>query len=305
MDDDASLGADGLKCYQIFISSFYLVACTVGLVGNCLVMHLIKAKSVTGLTAIDVFIFCLALADFQFALTLPFWAADAFLDSSWPFGHTLCKIVLTMTVLNIYVTVFLLTAMAITRYCAVASALSFRCRVSASSAKWISLALWLSAVVATLPTAIFATTGTVYGEELCLLKFPKLSWLATYHLQKVIIGFFIPFLLIFLSYMMLLNFLRQHRVNVSNRNRQSRIANSVQVVVAAFFLCWFPNHAATFWGILVKYKVLPWSNAYYIFHTYVYPIAICLAHCNSCLNPVIYCLMRKEFRKALKTLFWQ
>lgn len=304
-DDDATIPTYGLVSFQILISTVYSLVCAVGLLGNFFVMYLIRAKKVNGLTAIDIFVFCLALSDFQFAFTLPFWAVDAILDFSWPFGHPMCKIILTMTVLNVYNNVFLLTAMAITRYWSVASALSLRCRVSSYVAKWISFALWLLALVATIPTTIFASTNKVLGEELCLLKFPGNKWLATYHLQRVILAFIIPLVLISSSYIMLLNFLRQHKVNSNNLQRQSRITNSIQLVIIVFFVCWFPNHAGIFWGILMKYEVVHWSDAYYYFHTYVFPITLCLAHSNSCLNPVIYCLMRKEFRKSLKALFWQ
>ncbi|XP_063804046.1 relaxin-3 receptor 2 [Pseudophryne corroboree] len=305
VDDDAIIPTYGLESFRIIIAAVYSLVCAVGLLGNFFVMYLIRAKKVAGLTAIDIFVFCLALSDFQFAITLPFWAVDAILDFSWPFGNLMCKIILTMTLLNVYNNVFLLTAMAVTRYWSVASAMSLRCRVSTSVAKWISFALWLLSVVATMPTTIFASTEKVHGEELCLLKFPGKKWLATYHLQRVIIAFVIPLVVISSSYIMLLNFLRQHKVNANNQHRQSRITNSIQLVIIVFFICWFPNHAGIFWGILMKYEVVQWSDAYYYFHTFVYPITVCLAHSNSCLNPVIYCLMRKEFRKALKDLFWQ
>ncbi|XP_075463968.1 relaxin-3 receptor 2 isoform X2 [Ascaphus truei] len=304
-DDNASTPTDGLLCYRILMSTVYSLVCAVGLLGNFFVMYLIRAKKAAELSAIDVFIFCLALTDFQFALTLPFWAVEAILDFSWPFGQPMCKIVLTMTVLNVYTNVFLLTAMAVTRYWSVASALSLRCKVSACSAKSISLALWFLAVVATIPTTIFATTIKVLGEQLCVLKFPENKWLATYHLQRVIMGFVIPLVVISSSYLMLLNFLRQHKVNANNKQRLSKITRSIQLVIIVFFMCWFPNHAAIFWGILMKYKAIQWSEAYYIFHTFVFPITACLAHSNSCLNPIIYCLMRQEFRKALKATFWR
>uniref|UniRef100_A0A8C5PQH8 G-protein coupled receptors family 1 profile domain-containing protein n=1 Tax=Leptobrachium leishanense TaxID=445787 RepID=A0A8C5PQH8_9ANUR len=303
LDDDVTLPIYGLASFRIIIFAIYSLVCVVGLLGNFFVMYLIRAKRATGLTAIDVYVFCLALTDFQFALTLPFWAVDAVMDFSWPFGHVMCKFVLTMTILNVYNNVFLLTAMAMTRYWAVASALSLRGRVSPSSAKWISLALWFLALFVTIPTTIFASTSKVLGEELCLLKFPDNKWLATYHLLRVIIGFVIPLVVISSSYIMLLNFLRQHRVNANNQHRQSKITNSVQLIIIVFFICWFPNHAAIFWGILLKYEAVQWSEAYYYFHTFVFPITLCFAHSNSCLNPVIYCLIRKEFRMALKDSF--
>ncbi|XP_018425577.1 PREDICTED: relaxin-3 receptor 2-like [Nanorana parkeri] len=305
VDADATIPTYGLVSFQIVIAVIYSLVCTVGLLGNFFVMYLIRAKRVSGLTAIDIFVFCLALSDFQFAFTLPFWAGDAIMDFSWRFGHPMCKIVLTMTVLSVYYNVFLLTAMAVTRYWLVASALSLTCTVSTTAAKWISFALWLLALAATVPTIIFASTKQILGDELCLLKFPEKKWLAIYHVQRFIMAFVIPLIVISTSYISLLNFLRQHRVNANNQHRQSKITNSIQLVIIVFFVCWFPNHAGIFWGILMKFEVVHWSDAYYYFHTYVYPITICLAHSNSCLNPVIYCLMRKEFRKLLWALLRQ
>lgn len=305
LDYDTAMPTYGLVSFQILIAVIYSLVCTVGLLGNFFVMYLIRIKRATGLTAFDIFVFCLALSDFQFAFTLPFWAVDAIMDFSWLFGHPMCKIVLTMTVLSVYYNVFLLTAMAATRYWLVASALSLKCTVSTAVAKWISFALWLLALVATIPTIIFASTKEVLGDQLCLLKFPEKKWLAIYHIQRITIAFVIPLVVISTSYIMLLNFLRQHRVNANNQHRQSKITNSIQMVIIVFFVCWFPNHAGVLWGILMKFEVVQWSDAYYYFHTYVYPITVCLAHSNSCLNPVIYCLMRKEFRKSLMAVFRQ
>lgn len=47
------------------------------------------------------------------------------------------------------------------------------------------------------------------------------------------------------------------------------------------------------------------SNEYFLSQVYLFPISVCLAHSNSCLNPILYCLMRREFRKALKSLLWR
>ena len=77
-------------------------------------------------SSINVFVINLAVTDFQFVLTLPFWAVDTALDFSWPFGDAMCKIILSVTVMNMYASVFFLTAMSVTRYWSVASALKHR-----------------------------------------------------------------------------------------------------------------------------------------------------------------------------------
>ncbi|XP_067425704.1 relaxin-3 receptor 2 [Emydura macquarii macquarii] len=302
-DDAASIPADGVFGLRILISSVYSVVCAMGLLGNSMVMYLVRARKGRPASAIDVFVFGLALADFHFTLTLPFWAVETALDFTWPFGTAMCKLVLTLTILSVYANVFLLTSMSVTRYCAVASAVRPGLKLTAHLAKWITVALWAVALAATVPTAIFATVTDVVGVELCLLKFPSKRWLGVYHLQKVLVAFVVPLAIILASYLLLLNFLQQHRVNANNPRRQSQITTSVWLVVTSFFVCWFPNHVVTFWGALVKFGAVPWDETFYFLHTYIFPLTTCLAHSNSCLNPVVYCLVRKESRRALKEAF--
>ncbi|KAM3877420.1 relaxin-3 receptor 1 [Diretmus argenteus] len=305
-EEDIDVSADGTSGLRILISVVYSVVCAVGLVGNLLVFFLMRLRQGRKKSTINVFIVNLAVTDFQFVLTLPFWAVDTALDFSWPFGDAMCKIILSVTVMNMYASVFFLTAMSVTRYWSVASALKNRAGRSLS-VKWVCVVLWVSATAATAPTAIFSTVTVVADEKLCLLRFPEgHDWLALYHVQKILIAFIIPMLIVSVSYLMLLRFIRQRSMHSTNNpKRRSRVTRSVTIVVLSFFLCWMPNHAITFWGVLVKFNAADWDDSYYMVHTYVFPVTVCLAHANSCLNPVLYCLMRREFRKMLRDLFWR
>uniref|UniRef100_H3B457 Relaxin-3 receptor 1 n=1 Tax=Latimeria chalumnae TaxID=7897 RepID=H3B457_LATCH len=300
--DDIDVSADASPALRILISITYSIVCATGLVGNLLVFFIMKVKQGRKKSAINFFILNLAVTDFQFVLTLPFWAVDTALDFSWPFGDAMCKIILSVTVMNMYASVFFLTAMSITRYWSVASALKNRSRQLPCSVKWVSVLLWISAFVATAPTTIFSTATKVAGEKLCLIKFPADGqlWLALYHIQRIVVAFVIPLGILSVCYLLLLRFLRQQSMNNNNPKRRSKVTKSVTIVVLSFFLCWMPNHVITFWGVLVKFNALPWDKTYYLIHTYVFPLTICLAHTNSCLNPVLYCLMRREFRTILK-----
>lgn len=304
--EDIDVPADGSPALRIIISVVYSVVCAVGLVGNLLVFFLMKLRQSRKRSSINFFVLNLAVTDFQFVLALPFWAVDNALDFSWPFGDAMCKVILSVTVMNMYASVFFLTAMSITRYWSVASALRNRTRRRMFSVKWVSAVLWILATVATAPTTIFATVKTIAGEKLCLLIFPNgQRWLALYHLQKILLAFVLPMLILSVCYLMLLRFIRRRGMNINHTARRSRVTKSVTIVVLSFFLCWMPNHAITFWGVLVKLNAAYWDRSYYIVHTYVFPVTVCLANTNSCLNPVLYCLMRREFRKMLKNLFWR
>lgn len=299
--EDIDVSADGSLLLRCFISVTYAVVCAAGLVGNLFVLVFIRARQARRKSETNVFVLHLAVTDFQFALTLPFWAADAALDFSWPFGDVMCKLVLSATVMNMYAGVFFLTAMSVARYRCMVSALKERAggRGARTNVKLVAAVLWLLATAATAPTSIFSTVNEVAGEKLCLLRFPNGQlWLAVYHLQKILLAFMIPMAIVSISYLLLLRLVRRHSLK-----SRAHVTRSVAVVVLSFFLCWMPNHAVTLWGVLVKLNVARWDKAYYVAHTYVFPITVCLAHANSCLNPVIYCLTRSEFRRKLKDFF--
>ncbi|KAK5851513.1 hypothetical protein PBY51_023060 [Eleginops maclovinus] len=302
---------DGAAVVRIIISIIYSLVCALGLVGNLLVLYLMKTKQVWKKSSINLFVTSLAVTDFQFVLTLPFWAVENALDFTWLFGKAMCKIVSYVTAMNMYASVFFLTAMSVARYWSLASALKVRRRrPRCCSARCITVCIWFAAVSAALPHAVFSTTVNVSSEDLCLVKFPEANgtaqfWLGLYQSQKVLLGFVFPLCVISACYLLLLRFITSKNINTSSAKRRAKVTKSVTIVVLSFFLCWLPNQALTAWGILIKLNVVHFSYEFYTTQVYVFPVSVCLAHSNSCLNPILYCLMRREFRKALKKLFWR
>ncbi|CAL8322408.1 unnamed protein product [Lota lota] len=311
INNKVGYSADGSAILRITISVIYSVVCALGLIGNLLVLYLMKSKHVWRKSSINLFVTGLAVTDFQFVLTLPFWAVENALDFAWIFGKAMCKIVSYVTAMNMYASVFFLTAMSVARYWSLSSALkggrhSTRC----SSAKCVSVLIWFAAVSAALPHAVYSTTATVSNEELCLVKFPDTFgdtqfWLGLYHAQKVLIGFVVPLGIISVYYLLLLRVINSKHANNSSAKRRSKVTKSVTIIVLCFFLCWLPNQALTVWGILIKLNVVDFSSEYYTTQAYLFPVSVCLAHSNSCLNPILYCLMRREFRKVLTKLLWR
>ncbi|XP_041086126.1 relaxin family peptide receptor 3.2b [Polyodon spathula] len=310
--DESEIHGDGSKAIRIVIATVYSVVCALGLVGNMLVLYLLYSQHKKKRSTVNFFVMCLAVTDFQFVLTLPFWAVDTAMDFRWPFGKVMCKIVSSVTTMSMYASVFFLTAMSVARYCSVASSLKMRPHPCACSTKWVSLLIWLVSLLATLPHAIYSTTALVTDEELCLVRFPDSGWdpqilLGLYQTQKVLLGFVIPLVIISLCYILLLRFVLSRRVRgagseSSHHQRRSKVTRSVTVVVLSFFLCWLPNQALTLWGVFIKFDLVPFSKAFYNAQAYVFPLTVCLAHTNSCLNPVLYCLIRREFRALLGEL---
>lgn len=302
---------------RMMIACVFSVVCVLGLVGNSLALYLLHSRHRQRQSSINCFVMGLAITDLQFVLTLPFWAVDTALDFRWPFGRVMCKIISSVTTMNMYASVFFLTAMSVARYYSILSALKMHCRrAAATRAKWICVGIWAISLLATLPHAIYSTSVRVSDEELCLVRFPVSgSWdsqllLGLYQLQKVLLGFLIPLIIITVCYLLLLRLVLSRRVTgvvgpeikQGRQNRRSKVTKSIVIVVLSFFLCWLPHQALTLWGVLIKFDLVPFSKAFYNVHVYAFPLTVCLAHTNSCLNPVLYCLTRQEFRAGLKEL---
>uniref|UniRef100_A0A096MGN7 G-protein coupled receptors family 1 profile domain-containing protein n=1 Tax=Poecilia formosa TaxID=48698 RepID=A0A096MGN7_POEFO len=292
---------------RVVIALVYLVVCVLGLVGNLLALFLLHSRRRGHHhSAIDCFVMSLTITDLQFVLTLPFWAVDTVLDFRWPFGRVMCKIVSSVTTMNMYASVFFLTAMSVTRYHSLVTSLKMSSpRIAMARAKWVSSAIWVVSLVATLPHAFYSTTVQVSADdELCLVRFSDSDsghWdpqvlLGLYQTQKVLLGFVVPLIIISVCYLLLLRFILSRRI----RHRKcSKVTRSVTIVVLSFFVCWLPNQALTLWGVLIKFDLVPFSKAFYNAQAYAFPLTVCLAHANSCLNPVLYCLIRREYRAGL------
>lgn len=313
-------GDSSSMAMRVVIALVYLIVCALGLVGNLLALYLLQSRHRLKQSSINCFVMSLAVTDLQFVLTLPFWAVDTLLDFRWPFGKVMCKIISSVTTMNMYASVFFLTAMSVARYCSLSSSLRMQSpRTAWAEVKWASLGIWLVSVVVTIPHAVYSTTAQVSDDELCLVRFSDSgSWdpqllLGLYQTQKVLLGFLIPLVIICVCYLLLLRFVLRRRVSGipgsdSERGlhkRRSRVTKSVTIVVLSFFLCWLPNQALTVWGVLIKFDLVPFSNAFYNAQAYAFPITVCLAHTNSCLNPVLYCLIRQEYRSGLKKLLFR
>ncbi|XP_019731815.1 relaxin-3 receptor 1-like [Hippocampus comes] len=304
------LAGDGSPWLRILTSVVYFAVATAGVVGNLLVLFLLYSTRTITTGTINFFVFNLAVAHLLFSLALPFWAMDIALDYSWPFGVVMCKAVSLLTGLNVFASCFFLTAMSLTRYCYVATALKPRASPCGEycTSPAVTALIWAAALVAAMPRAVFADMRHVGSgnDTACLLRFPDgTAWLGINQLLRVVLGFLLPYATIILSYLLLLRFLCRHKLKGGNSRRKADISKSVAVVVLSFCACWFPYNILTLWSVLIQLDIVDISPSFYGAQTYFFPLANCLAFTSSCFNPVIYCLVRKEYRVALHNVFFK
>ena len=115
-----------------------------------------------------------------------------------------------------------------------------------------------------------------------------------------VFGYLLPVTVVSLAYARTIKFLWTsvdpiERISES-RKAKRKVTKMIVAVAILFCLCWLPHHLVIlcFW-----FGHFPFNRA-----TYVCRLAShCLSYANSCLNPIVYALISKHFRKRFKQVF--
>ncbi|XP_041844450.1 chemokine-like receptor 1 [Melanotaenia boesemani] len=266
----------------------YCVIFIVGTLGNGLVIY------VTGFrmkkTVNSVWFLNLALADFLFMACLIFSIISLYQEHHWPFGKEMCKIHNLVSTVNMFASVFFLTAISLDRCLCIWVVVWAHNKRTVCKAQIISAVIWVTAAIFSIPSVIFRDITEINGKKSCIyLKMTKEQQVSLYTLRFVM-GFIIPFLVILISYIAIA--VRARRLQRTRPQKSYRIIFSV---VSAFFICWLPFHVVSF--ISLQHSRNPdLKNIIQIGS----PLAVSLAFMNSCLNPILYVFMCHEFQKKLR-----
>ncbi|XP_029470441.1 N-formyl peptide receptor 2-like [Rhinatrema bivittatum] len=114
----------------------------------------------------------LAIADFIFLLCLPFVVVSWYLGS-WPFGVYSCKSYYFISTVNMYVSIFILTALTADRCISVVIPFWHRKYVSRHLSFHICLVLWIITVVLSIPVFHYSYLANSGNTSLCLVGFQQ------------------------------------------------------------------------------------------------------------------------------------
>ncbi|XP_051910380.1 type-1 angiotensin II receptor [Hippocampus zosterae] len=289
----------------------YSVNFVIGMVGNSMVVAVIfcymKLKTVA-----NIFVLNLAVSDLTFLITLPMWATFTAMDYHWPFGGFLCKSSAGLAMLNLYTSTFFLSALSIDRYLAIAHPVRSRRLRTAAYARVTCVVVWLVALVLSVPTALTRDVMNVADSNntLCGVLHPsnpgereRLKGVRlAISLMKSLLGFLLPFVIIVTCYCLIGRALVGGRnIQKSARSRDDEVLRMLAAAVLAFFLCWMPHQVFHFLQVLTQLTLVENCTVVEIIDTAM-PFTICLAYLNSCVNPIVYGFVGRNFRKNCKRL---
>ncbi|KAK2089047.1 peptidylprolyl isomerase fpr3 [Saguinus oedipus] len=293
---------NGYTILWIFSLLLYGVSFVFGVLGNGFVLWVAGFRMQR--TVSTICYLNLALADFSFSAILPFRMVSVAMGEKWPFGQFLCKLVHVMADMNLYVSVYLITVIALDRCICVLHPVWAVNHRTMSLAKRVIMGLWIVAIVFTLPNFIFWTTSTENGDTYCIFNMAFwfdsvaenlnvfITMVKLYVILHFVIGFSIPMSIITVCYGII-----AAKIHKKRMIKSSRPLRVLTAVVACFFICWFPSELI---GILmaVWLKEILFNGKHKIVVALVNP-ASSLAYFNSCLNPILYVFMGRNVQERL------
>ncbi|XP_054417795.1 C-C chemokine receptor type 8 [Pteronotus mesoamericanus] len=281
---------------KLLLAVFYCLLFVFGLFGNSLViLVLVICKKLKGIT--DIYLLNLALSDLLFVFSFPFQTHYHLYQ--WVFGTAMCKVVSGFYYIGFFSSMFFVTLMSVDRYLAIVHAVyAMRVR-TARMGTVLSLAVWLTAGMATSPLVVFYQVSSEDGVLQCYSSYNQqtLKWKLFIHFEMNILGLLIPFAILLFCYISIL-----HQLKSCQNQNKTKAIKLVLIVVIASLLFWVPFNVVLFLTSLHDLSILDGCvmSQQLTYATHVTEI-ISFSHC--CVNPVIYAFMGEKFKKHLSEIF--
>ncbi|XP_005390431.1 PREDICTED: B2 bradykinin receptor [Chinchilla lanigera] len=258
-------------------------------------------------TVAEIYLGNLALADLILACGLPFWAITIANNFDWLFGEVLCRVVNTMIYMNLYSSICFLMLVSIDRYLALVKTMSMGRMRGVRWAKLYSLVIWGCTLLLSTPMLVFRTMREYndegYNVTVCLISYPSLTWEVLTNVLLNLVGFLLPLSIITFCTVQILQVLRNNEMQKFKEIQTERRATVlVLAVLLLFVVCWLPFQISTFLDTLKRLGILSSCWDEHIIDI-ITQISSYLAYSNSCLNPLVYVIVGKRFRKKSREVY--
>lgn len=279
---------------------YMIVLSVLGIMGNIFVL-VVFCLHKKPCSVAEIYLSNLAAADLLLLSCLPFWAAYIANGFNWQFGSLLCRLVNAGINMNTYSSIYFLVLVSADRYLALVHAMSHGRMRRPLYAKISCLAVWSLGLLLSVPTLNFRHVQyeAQYNVTACRLVFPSLTVKLTCDAILTLVGFVAPLAVIsYCTYRIIRALHAQHIERFNAENTERKATFLVLTVLLAFLFCWIPFHLLTIVDFLLYLGVVGGCAL-------EHALDICsqlftyLAFSNSLLNPILYVIVGKNFRKKV------
>ncbi|NXN95909.1 GALR2 protein, partial [Rhinopomastus cyanomelas] len=296
---NASSDSPELQAAGIIVPIIFSLIFLLGTVGNGLVLAVLLQNGQVKYNTTNLFILNLAMADLCFIICCVPFQATIYTLEGWLFGAFACKAVHFLIYLTMYASSFTLAAVSVDRYLAIRYPLKSRDLRTSRNAGVAIATIWALSLLFAGPYLSYYQIVHYHGVPVCIPIWDN-QHRKVLDILTFVFGYLLPVTVVSLAYARTIKFLwtsvdPMERISES-RKAKRKVTKMIVAVAVLFCLCWLPHHLVIlcFW-----FGHFPFNRA-----TYACRLAShCLSYANSCLNPIVYALISKHFRKRFKQVF--
>ncbi|KAJ8338341.1 hypothetical protein SKAU_G00373070 [Synaphobranchus kaupii] len=286
-------------------STVYSIITVFGLVGNGFAL-LVLIRTFRHRLPFHIYMLNLAVADVLCVSTLPLRVFYYINKGHWTLGDFLCRVSSYALYVNLYCSVFFLTAMSCTRFIAIVFPVQNLRLVNERKARIVCICIWVFICSASSP---FLMTGQYVDKETNKTKCfepPKriagLSKLKVLNYFSLVVGFIVPFLIILVCYAGIIRTLLTSSYSIKRqKTNHAKAIRMIVIVMLVFLVSFMPYHIQRTMHLhLLSRGDVSCEDQAYMQKSVV--ITLCLAAANSCFDPLLYFFSGENFRNRMSTL---
>ncbi|XP_060623503.1 growth hormone secretagogue receptor type 1 [Anolis sagrei] len=313
--DNDTWPKDPLHLFPASLLTGITVTCVllfvIGILGNMMTM-LVVSKFRDMRTTTNLYLSSMAFSDLLIFLCMPLDLFRLWQYRPWNFGNLLCKLFQFVSESCTYATILNITALSVERYFAVCFPLWAKVVITKGKVKLVILVLWAVSFVSAGPIFVLVGvehengTNPLETNECRTTEYAIQSGLLTIMVWTSSIFFFLPVFCLTVLYSLIVRKLwRRKRKDIGPKtsirdkyNRQT--VKMLAVVVFAFILCWLPFHIGRY---LFSKSFEAGSLEIVVISQYCNLVSFVLFYLSAAINPILYNIMSKKYRKAAYRLF--
>ncbi|TSN95642.1 Leukotriene B4 receptor 1 [Bagarius yarrelli] len=271
------------------------VAFVLGIPGNLFVIWSVvartKRQSVTATLILN-----LACADGMLMLLTPFFIVYL-VQRTWIFGLIMCKVLYYFCCANMYASIFLITLMSLHRLVAVVWPQHLAAVSTRSTVVRMLVLVWVLALALAVPVPVFRDIKVINNRTVCDCLHSKPKYVVMQYSMETVLGFLLPYSLILLSYTQVL--LKIRRTRFQRRIRSEKL---ILIIVITFAFFWLPYHVVNMLQVSEE-LVVSVGGKIHDMRTLLRPFAAAVAFVSSCINPILYTCVGKQYMRRAGLAF--
>lgn len=317
-ENNSSLLVFGEVC-QAHPVMFFIMAIAYGVVallaviGNvALILIIMKQKEMHNVT--NTLIANLSVSDLLMSvMCLPFTLVYTFMDH-WVFGEVMCKLNNMVQCVSVSVSILSLVLIAVERHQLIINPRGWRPN---NMHAYVGIAIiWVMAICISLPLMLFTNVTDdplkllphfqeqYNGKVVCISNWPSETFKLTYTTCLLMIQYIGPLCFIFMCYLKIYIRLKRRNVMMDKmrenkcRSTETKRINVMLIsIVVAFAVCWLPLN--------IFNAVADWNHEIIMncSHNPVFLLCLLTAMISTCVNPIFYGFLNRNFQRDLHAVF--